>query len=191
MIISFLWEFAIEFPISLALEFCQEVDLVYFIESFIHLGFLFVLEESVNGNWSSFSWQMFSLVVRYSLVIIVETYIFGGQHFETSHLNSMLLGKVNEVLSVLLFGIGVINNNAFSLRKLFVSNFVAFFLCFKSISVDSHVIWQMSCAESRFSWARSSNHNHHLMINILDSVSFANNELTFLRDGIGIEPFDL
>ena len=150
-ITSLLREFAVEIFVLVVGEFSDEVDLVDLIETLADLRLFLVLEKCVDWNRASFSGKMLSLVIGNPLVIVMEADILGSHHLEASHLHSLLLGKIDEVLSVLFLGICVVDYHTLALGKVLVSHLVALLFCLQSVPVYSHILRQVVCAESGLS----------------------------------------
>lgn len=91
----------------------------------------------MDRNGAGFARKMLSLVVGYSLVIVVEADVFGGQEFEASQFVAVLLRQTDKIGAVLLLGIGVVNDNALSLKDLLLSYFVTLLFGLQGITIHS------------------------------------------------------
>ena len=118
---------------------------------------------------------MFTFVVSHSLVIVVEADLLGGQHFETSYLDTVSLGHVNEVFSVLFLGIGVVNDHTIAFGQFLTCNFITFFFSLESVPVNSYIFGKIIYAEGGLARSWGSYHQHHLLFDKFHCFSFAYN----------------
>ena len=107
------------------------------------------------------------MFIYYSLLIIMETNFFGSQEEEASRLVAVLLGQVQEVLSVLLLRVRVVYDYAFARLNVLLRHFVAFLLCFEGVAVDSLIVGHIVVPEGRFACAGTATENDHLFLHEL------------------------
>lgn len=104
----------------------------------------------MDGNGAGFARKMLSLVVCHSLVVIVEADVFGGQELEASYLVAVLLRQADEIGTVLLLGVGVVDDYALSLEDLFFGYFVTLLFGLQGITIHSRVLRHVVLPESGF-----------------------------------------
>jgi hypothetical protein len=117
----------------------HKIHLMNLIKSLLRLRLFYVLEECVDWNASCFSGQMLSFFIANSLIIVVETHFLCCHKSETSHFDSVLFSQSDEISSVLLFRIGIVNYDTFPFENLFFCHFVTFFFCLQRVSIHTRI----------------------------------------------------
>ena len=79
----------------------------------------------MDGNGASLTRQMFPVLVSYTLIVIMEAYVFGSQELKASDLKAILLSQIYVVLTVFLLWICVINHHTLPFLHLLLSSLVA------------------------------------------------------------------
>ena len=127
---SFFGKAFVCFLVVIVLELSDEVYFFHLVKAFIGWWLLQVLEPWMNWYFACFAWKMFSLIVCYPLVIVMEADVLVWEEIETSHLIIVFLGQINEIFPIFSFGICIINYHTFSFLYETFSHFVTFFFCF-------------------------------------------------------------
>lgn len=182
----------VSLPIWIVVELRHKVDFLDLIESLREGRLLHILEPTMNWDLASLTREVGSLVIANPLEIVVEADFFVGEEVETSGLVAVLLGKVEEILSIFDFGVGVVDDDALAVFDVLFGHLVALLFGFKSVAVDPFVQWHVVMAECRFAAAGAAAKDHHLFFNKLHIfVIGVGEQLAILGDALGVESLRL